>query len=81
MERLDEKLPDFRLRFKRAAAEGIGVHGNPAPADDAEALGLGRGFNSGASFVDDGRRKKGCGSEVSRPAPSPLAPSASTPPR
>lgn len=50
MERLDEELPDFRHGFEGAAAEGIGVHGNATPAENAEALGVGGGFDGGAGF-------------------------------
>ncbi len=45
MKRLDEKLPNFGHGFKRAATQGIGVHRHPAPPDDAQALGVGSGFN------------------------------------
>lgn len=58
VERLDEKLPDFGHRFERAAAERIGVGGNAAPADNAEALGVGGGFDGGAGFVEGGGRDK-----------------------
>src|SRR5882757_5338909 len=58
MEKFDEKLPDFRHRFERAAAERIGVGRNAAPADDAEALGVGGGFDGGAGFVEHGGRDK-----------------------
>jgi hypothetical protein len=59
MEWLDEELPDFRHRFERAAAERIGVGRNAAPADDAEALGVGSGFDGGAGFVEhEGRDER-----------------------
>src|SRR4029077_9294472 len=59
MERLDEKLPYFGHRFERTAAQRISVHGNAAPSDDAEALGVRGGFHGGAGFVNLGGRKKG----------------------
>ncbi len=58
MEGLDEKLPDFWHRLERAAAERISVGGNAAPADDAEAFGVGSGFDGGAGFVEHGGRDK-----------------------
>src|SRR5216683_1553240 len=58
MEGFDEELPNFGHGFQRAAAQRIGVHGHAAPSDDAKTLGVRGGFNGGASFVDDRRRKK-----------------------
>jgi hypothetical protein len=58
MERLDEKLPDFGHGFESAAAQRIGVHGNTAPANNAEALGVRGSFHGSAGFVNLGRRKK-----------------------
>ena len=58
MERLDEELPDFRHGFEGAAAERIGIHGNAAPAENAEALGVGGGFDGGASFLGFGGEEK-----------------------
>src|SRR5258708_24336472 len=55
----DEELRNFGHGFKRGAAQGIGVHGQAAPADDAQALSVGSGFNGCAGFLNDGRRKKG----------------------
>jgi hypothetical protein len=59
VERLDEKLPDLGHGFESAAAQRIGVHGNAAPADDAETLGVRGSFDRGAGIVNLGRRKKG----------------------
>src|SRR5439155_8805355 len=59
MEWFDEKLPNLGHRFKRAAAQRIGIHRHAAPSDDAEALGACGGFHGGAGLVDDGGRKKG----------------------
>src|SRR5260370_22206621 len=59
MKRFDEELPNFGHGLKRAEAKRIGVHGHAAPADDAQALSVGSGFNGCAGFLNDGRRKKG----------------------
>jgi len=59
MERFDEKLPDFRHCFESTAAQRIGIHGHPAPPDDAQPLGVRRRFNGRAGFLNYGGRKKG----------------------
>jgi len=59
MEGFDEKLPDFGHGFQRSPTQRIRVHGHPAPADDAQPLGLGSGFNGRAGFLNHGGRKKG----------------------
>ena len=59
MKGLDKKLPDLRHSFERAASQRIGVHGNSAPADDAQALSVGGGFDGGARFAHGGAGKKG----------------------
>src|SRR2546430_15016622 len=58
MERLDEKLPNLRHCFQGAAPQRIGVYGDAAPADDAEALSVRSDFNGCTRFVNSGRRKK-----------------------
>jgi hypothetical protein len=58
LEGLDEKLTDLRHGFESTPAKRVGVDGNAAPADDAQALGIGRRFDGGASFVNDGSGKK-----------------------
>jgi len=60
MERLDEELPYFGHRFERTAAQRIGVHGNAAPSDDAEALGVRGSFHGSAGFVnsEEGKNAK-----------------------
>jgi hypothetical protein len=59
MEGFDKKLPNFGHRFESAATQGIGIHRYPAPADDAQPLGVRRNFNGGAGFLNHRRRKKG----------------------
>src|SRR5438132_12858254 len=59
MERLDEKLPNLRHCFQGAAPQRIGVYGDAAPADDAEALSVRGDFDGCAGFLHGGRRKKG----------------------
>jgi hypothetical protein len=59
MEGFDEELPDFGHRFESAASERIGIGGDAAPADDAQPLGVGGGFDAGAGFGNFRRRKKG----------------------
>src|SRR5207245_1275575 len=58
MERLDEKLPNLRHCFQGAAPQRIGVYGDAAPADDAEALGVRGDFNGCTRLVNSGRSKK-----------------------
>ena len=41
----DEKLPALRHGFESAAAEAVGIYGNLAPAEDAEALLIGGGLD------------------------------------
>ena len=57
----DEELPDFGHRFESFAAERVRVGGDAAPAEDAEALGVGGGVYSGFGV---GRR---CGWEKCKP--------------
>jgi hypothetical protein len=59
MEGFDKKLPNFGHRFESAAPQAIGIHRHPAPADDAQPLGVRRDFNGRAGFLNHGRRKKG----------------------
>jgi hypothetical protein len=59
MEGFDKKLPNFGHRFERAAPQRIGIHRHPAPSDDAQPLGVRRGFNGRAGILNHGRRKKG----------------------
>src|SRR6267143_2404942 len=40
VEGLDEKLPNFRLGFEGAAAQGVGVDWNAAPSEHAEPFGI-----------------------------------------
>ena len=47
MKRRDEELPDFGHRLESFAAERIRVGGDAAPAEDAEALGVGGGSDGG----------------------------------
>ncbi len=58
MEGFDKKLPNFGHRFERPAPQRIGVYRHPAPADDAQSLGVRRDFNGRAGFLNHGRRKK-----------------------
>ena len=59
MEWFDEELPDFGHGFERAAAQGIGVHRDGAPTDDAKTLGVRSRLNGRAGIVKHGGRKKG----------------------
>jgi hypothetical protein len=58
VERRDVKLPNLGHGLERFAAERVRVGGNAAPTEDAEALRIGGGFNSGARFVRRGGREK-----------------------
>jgi ribose 1,5-bisphosphokinase PhnN len=59
MEGLDEKLPNLGHGFKRAAAQGIGIHWHAAPSDDTQPLRVRRGFHGRARFLNHGSREKG----------------------
>jgi hypothetical protein len=59
MEGFDKKLPNFGHRFESAAAQRIGIHWDPAPSDDAQPLGVRRGFNGRAGILHHGSRQKG----------------------
>jgi hypothetical protein len=49
VKRRDIELPDLGHGFESFAAEGVCVGGYPAPAEDAETLGVGGGFYRGPS--------------------------------
>jgi hypothetical protein len=55
----DVELPNFRHGFESFAAERIRVGGDAAPAEDAEALGVGCGFDCGFGINGGGSGKKG----------------------
>src|SRR5260370_15484777 len=59
MKRFDEKLPNFRHRFKRAATQGIGIDRHAAPPEEAQPFTVRSGFNGRAGFLNLRRRKKG----------------------
>src|SRR5260370_27749968 len=59
MKGLDEDMTNCGLGSGGAGTKGISMHGDGAPADDAQALGAGGDFNGGAGLVNGGRRKKG----------------------
>ena len=67
MERRDEKLPGLRHGFQSAAAEAIGIHRNAAPAEDAETLLIGGGFDGGLGVGNGvGREKSEAEAELFR---------------
>src|SRR5260370_9121947 len=59
MKRFDEKLPNFRHRFKRAATQGIGIDRHAAPPEEAQPFAVRSGFNGRAGLLNLGRMKKG----------------------
>src|SRR5260370_35708448 len=59
MKRFDEKLPNFRHRFKRAATQGIGIDRHAAPPEEAQPFTVRSGFNGRAGLLNLRRRKKG----------------------
>src|SRR5713226_329841 len=58
MKRFDEKLPNFRHRFKRATTQGIGIDRHAAPPEEAQPFALRSGVNRRARFLNLGGRKK-----------------------
>src|SRR5260370_7666026 len=59
MKRFDEKLPNFRHRFKRAATQGIGIDRHAAPPEEAQPFTVRSGFNGRPGFLNLRRRKNG----------------------